>query len=83
LSASRTQILESDQEFIIPDIKKTVGCLTMESRFVRVRCQKCKNEQIIFGKASSKVKCIVCGATVADSSGGKSKIKARILEILN
>lgn len=54
----------------------------MESKFVRVRCQKCKNEQIIFGKASSKVKCIACGTIIADPSGGKSKIKARILEIL-
>jgi len=55
----------------------------MESRFVKVRCQKCKNEQIIFGKASSKVKCIVCETIMSEPSGGKSKIKARIVEILN
>jgi len=52
------------------------------SKFVKVRCPKCKNEQIMFGKASSQVKCLVCGKVLADTTGGKSKIKARILEVL-
>ncbi|MEK6907097.1 MAG: 30S ribosomal protein S27e [Nanoarchaeota archaeon] len=52
------------------------------SRFVKLRCQKCKNEQIIFGKATSEVKCLVCNQDIASASGGKAKIKARILEIL-
>ncbi len=58
------------------DIKET------KSKFVKVRCPKCKNEQIIFGKASTKVKCLVCGKDLAEPSGGKSKIKSRILEVL-
>ncbi len=53
------------------------------SKFVKIRCPKCKNEQIMFGKASSEVKCLVCGKTLASSQGGKSKIKARVLEILD
>jgi len=52
------------------------------SKFVKVRCPKCKNEQIIFGKSSTKVKCLVCGKVLAEPSGGKSKIKSRILEVL-
>lgn len=52
------------------------------SKYIKVRCPKCKNEQIIFGKASSEVKCLVCGKTVSSPTGGKSKIKARILEVL-
>ncbi len=52
------------------------------SKFIKVRCPKCKNEQIIFGKASSEVKCLVCGKQLASSAGGKSKIKARVLEVL-
>ena len=52
------------------------------SKFVKVRCPKCKNEQIIFGKASSEVKCLVCGKVLAEPLGGKSKIKSRILEVL-
>ena len=53
-----------------------------ESRFIKVRCKKCKNEQIIFGKASSEVKCLVCSSVLASPSGGKTKIKARVLEVL-
>jgi small subunit ribosomal protein S27e len=52
------------------------------SKFVKVRCPKCKNEQIIFGRASTKVLCLVCGKTIAEATGGKASIKARILEVL-
>ena len=52
------------------------------SKFVKVRCPKCKNEQIIFGKAATPVRCLVCDKDLAESTGGKTKIKARILEVL-
>jgi len=52
------------------------------SKFIKVRCPKCRNEQIMFGKASTVIKCLVCGRVLAETSGGKSKIKARILEVL-
>lgn len=53
-----------------------------DSKFIKVRCSKCKNEQVLFGKASSSVDCLVCGTKLAEPSGGKTKIKARILEVL-
>ena len=53
------------------------------SKFVVIRCPKCKNEQITFGKASSEVNCLVCGKVLVEPSGGKSKIKARVLEVLD
>jgi len=53
-----------------------------KSRFIKVRCAKCKNEQIIFGKPATEVKCLVCGETLAKPTGGKGDIKARILEVL-
>ncbi len=52
------------------------------SKFVKIRCPKCKNEQIMFGKASTTVKCLVCGKVLAEPKGGKSKVKARVLEVL-
>jgi len=52
------------------------------SKFIKIRCPKCKNEQIIFGKCSSEINCLVCGKVVAEPTGGKSKVKARILEVL-
>ena len=52
------------------------------SRFIKVRCKKCKNEQIIFGKAASEVNCLVCETALASPTGGKTKIKAKVLEVL-
>ena len=52
------------------------------SKFIKLRCPKCKNEQIIFGKSATKVNCLVCDKVIAEPTGGKTKIKARILEIL-
>jgi len=52
------------------------------SKFVKIRCPKCKNEQIMYGKASSVVKCLVCGKVLAEPKGGKAKVKARVLEVL-
>ncbi|HLC63378.1 MAG TPA: 30S ribosomal protein S27e [Candidatus Nanoarchaeia archaeon] len=53
-----------------------------ESKFIKVRCMSCKNEQIIFGKATTKIKCLVCTKPLALPTGGKTKIKAQILEIM-
>jgi len=53
------------------------------SKFVKIRCPKCKNEQVMFGKAASVVKCLVCGKVQAEPTGGKCKVKARILEVLS
>ncbi|HDQ59583.1 MAG TPA: 30S ribosomal protein S27e [Candidatus Woesearchaeota archaeon] len=53
-----------------------------DSKFVKVRCKKCKNEQVIFGKIATEVNCLVCDSELASPTGGKSKIKARVLEVL-
>jgi small subunit ribosomal protein S27e len=54
-----------------------------KNRFVKVRCQSCKNEQIIFEGATTKVKCLICDVILAEPKGGKADIKARTLELLN
>ena len=62
--------------------------MTMEegsSKFIKVRCDKCKNEQIIFEKMATKVECLICGESgklLAEPLGGKGKISARVLEVL-
>lgn len=53
-----------------------------KSRFLRVKCSDCENEQIIFGSSSTKVGCQVCGRTLAEPAGGKASIKTQILEVL-
>jgi len=52
------------------------------STFLRVRCLKCGNEQLLFSNAVNKVTCNVCGETLAEPSGGKAKIKGEITAIL-
>lgn len=52
------------------------------SKFIKIRCPKCKNEQITYGKCSTEVKCLVCGKVLTEPTGGKSLVKARILEVL-
>ena len=53
-----------------------------ESKFIKVRCPKCKNEQVIFGKSANSILCLVCEKPIAEPTGGKAKVKARILEVL-
>lgn len=53
-----------------------------KSKFLRVKCNDCSNEQIIFGNASTKVDCTVCGRTIAEPKGGKAVVKTQILEVL-
>lgn len=52
------------------------------SRFVKVSCPDCGNEQVIFGCASTKVRCLVCNRILAVPSGGKAKIQAKIIKVL-
>jgi small subunit ribosomal protein S27e len=51
------------------------------SKFLRVKCLKCGNEQIIFSHAVNTVSCNVCGAELAEPSGGKARIKGEILAV--
>ena len=53
-----------------------------DSKFIKVRCTDCENEQVLFNKASTVVSCHICGSKLAIPSGGKAKIKAEILEII-
>jgi small subunit ribosomal protein S27e len=53
-----------------------------KSRFLKVKCTDCENEQVIFGCASNAVSCLVCGRTLAEPSGGKAIIKTQIIEVL-
>lgn len=54
----------------------------MTSKFLKVKCEKCKNEQVIFEKPAASIKCLVCGEILAESTGGKANIKAKVLEVV-
>ncbi len=53
------------------------------SRFLRVKCNDCGNEQVIFGASASNIKCLVCDKLIAKSTGGKTQVKTQILAVLD
>ncbi|MDD1716291.1 MAG: 30S ribosomal protein S27e [Methanolinea sp.] len=52
------------------------------SKFFKVKCPDCENEQVVFEKASTTVDCVVCGKVLAEPTGGKAQIKAEIVATL-
>lgn len=44
---------------------------------MKVKCEKCSNEQNVFDKASTVVKCLVCEQVLAEPTGGKANIKVK------
>jgi small subunit ribosomal protein S27e len=55
-----------------------------KSRFLKVKCNDCGNEQVIFGAAATKsVKCLVCEKPMAESGGGKTQVKGTIISVLD
>ncbi len=53
-----------------------------DSKFIKVRCKDCENEQVLFNKASTVVSCHICGSRLAVPAGGKAQIKGEILEYI-
>lgn len=53
------------------------------TKFVKIQCTGCKNEQIMFGKPSSTVKCLICNKELAEPTGGKADVKCTVLEVLD
>ncbi len=53
-----------------------------KSVFLRVKCQKCGNEQLIFSNAVNKITCNVCGETLATPTGGRAEINGEVLTVL-
>jgi small subunit ribosomal protein S27e len=51
------------------------------AKFLKVRCEKCHNEQTIFSKASMMVKCLVCSEVLAEPTGGTAKLKSQTVEV--
>lgn len=54
----------------------------LKSKFLRVRCNKCSNEQVIFSNSSTIVNCLKCGEVLSKPTGGKASINTQVLEVL-
>ncbi len=53
------------------------------SRFVKVRCPSCGNEQVVFDHASFPSRCLVCGTVLVVPSGGKAKVLGELIKIMS
>lgn len=52
------------------------------SNFLKVKCTKCGNEQVVFDRAAVQVKCNVCEDILVEARGGKAQIKGEVTQIL-
>ncbi len=52
------------------------------SNFLRVKCTKCGNEQVVFDRAAVVVKCNVCEDVLLETLGGKAEIKGEVTQVL-
>jgi len=65
-------------------MRRKENLVTMpESRFLRVMCRSCRNDQIVFNKTATVVKCQKCGEEIALPTGGEALISGKVLEVLS
>ncbi|MAG27965.1 30S ribosomal protein S27e [Candidatus Pacearchaeota archaeon] len=55
---------------------------TEKSKYLKVKCPRCKSEQMIFGKSAMQIKCPECNRLLTKTTGGKTKIRALITKVL-
>jgi small subunit ribosomal protein S27e len=53
-----------------------------DSKFRRGKCADCGGEQILYTRAATRVPCAVCGAALAEPTGGLAIIKGEILGVV-
>jgi len=54
----------------------------VRSKFLKIICPRCKNNKIVFGRSSIKIKCDKCNYLLTKTTGGKTKVRALVKEIL-
>ncbi|MFB6203452.1 MAG: 30S ribosomal protein S27e [Candidatus Nanohaloarchaea archaeon] len=52
----------------------------MARNFLRVECDECGNEQVVFSRASTRVECLVCSEELGTPTGGKVELAGQVVE---
>ena len=52
------------------------------SKFLKVNCKECEEENIVYSHASTPVTCKSCGNIIAKPTGSKAQIIGKISETL-
>ena len=53
------------------------------SRFLRVKCPSCGAVQVVFDRAATVVRCLSCGEVLAEPTGGKARLRGKVVEVLS
>lgn len=61
--------------------KQTAEIPKPKTRFLRVLCNGCGNEQVIFSASASKVNCLVCNQELGQTGASSINVKAKILKV--
>lgn len=48
------------------------------NKFLKVKCNDCDNEQVVFSRAATRVPCNVCGTTLVEPRGGRAQLKGEV-----
>ena len=54
-----------------------------KSCFLKIKCKKCRNEQITFNRPAMDVKCLVCDTLLVECTGGKGIFLCTIVNVLD
>jgi small subunit ribosomal protein S27e len=52
------------------------------SKFLKVNCKECEEENIVYSHASTPITCKSCGNTITKPTGSKAQIIGKISETL-
>jgi len=53
------------------------------SKFLKIKCPSCGNEQIMFDHATFPVRCLICGTQLVKPTGGKAEVLGDVIKILS
>jgi small subunit ribosomal protein S27e len=53
-----------------------------KSKFLKVKCEDCGSEQVVFSNPAMDVKCLVCGKDLVKPGASKPKILTKKIKVL-
>jgi small subunit ribosomal protein S27e len=51
--------------------------------FLKLKCDECGNEQVVFSKPAEDVQCVVCDDVLAEARGGKAQLHAELVSTVS
>ncbi len=53
------------------------------TKFLKVKCPSCGNEQVIFDRATFPVRCLICGTQLTYPTGAKARLAGEVVKVLS